>query len=211
MVTFYSGEVYNLYKYKKYTDVRLVFAPEFDMAFFGGDPDNFTYPRYDLDITFFRVYENDKPAHLDNYLTWSKTGVKEDDLTFVSGHPGATGRLRTISQLDYLREVDYPSRLETYERRIDLLKKFSSESEENARIAKEEIFGYENSQKAITGYKSGLDDKALMAKKSDAETKLRAEYKAANPSDRSVVADRERDEDSARHLWAADLRRTAWF
>ncbi len=181
VVTFYSGEVYNLYKYKKYTDVRLVFAPEFDMAFFGGDPDNFTYPRYDLDITFFRVYENDKPAHLDNYLTWSKTGVKEGDLTFVSGHPGATGRLRTMSQLDYLRDVDYPSRLETYKRRINLLKKFSSESEENARIAKEEIFGYENSQKAITGYKSGLDDKALMAKKSDAETKLRAEYKAANP------------------------------
>jgi hypothetical protein len=181
VVTFYSGEVYNLYKYKKYTDVRLVFAPEFDMAFFGGDPDNFTYPRYDLDITFFRVYENDKPAHLDNYLTWSKTGVKEGDLTFVSGHPGATGRLRTMSQLDYLRVVDYPSRLETYKRRINLLKKFSSESEEHARIAKEEIFGYENSQKAITGYKSGLDDKALMAKKSDAETKLRAEYKAANP------------------------------
>jgi len=181
VVTFYSGEVYNLYKYKKFTDVRLVFAPEFDMAFFGGDPDNFTYPRFDLDITFFRVYENDKPAHLDNYLTWSKTGVKEGDLTFVSGHPGATGRLRTMSQLDYLREVDYPSRLETYKRRIDLLKKFSSESEENARIAKEEIFGYENSQKAITGYKSGLDDKALMAKKSDAEAKLRAAYKAANP------------------------------
>ena len=181
VVTFYSGEVYNLYKYKKYTDVRLVFAPEFDMAFFGGDPDNFTYPRYDLDITFFRVYENDKPAHIDNYLTWSKTGVKEGDLTFVSGHPGATGRLRTMSQLDYLRDVDYPSRLDTYKRRIDLLKKFSSESEENGRIAKEEIFGYENSQKAITGYKSGLDDKTLMSNKSDAETKLRAAYKAGNP------------------------------
>ena len=72
VVTFYSGQVYNLYKYKKYTDVRLVFAPEFDIAFFGGDPDNFEYPRYDLDITFFRVYENDKPAHLDNYLKWSR-------------------------------------------------------------------------------------------------------------------------------------------
>ena len=88
VVTFYSGQVYNLYKYKKYTDVRLVFAPEFDIAFFGGDPDNFTYPRYDLDITFFRVYENDKPAHLDNYLKWSPTGVKDGDLIFVSGHPG---------------------------------------------------------------------------------------------------------------------------
>ena len=90
VVMLYSGEVYNLYKYKKYTDVRLVFAPEFDAAFFGGDPDNFTYPRYDLDITFFRVYENDKPVHLDNYLQWSKVGVKDGDLIFVSGHPGGT-------------------------------------------------------------------------------------------------------------------------
>src|SRR6201981_2739169 len=93
VVTFYSGEVYNLYKYKKYTDVRLMFAPEFDAAFFGGDPDNFTYPRYDLDITFFRVYEYGNPAHSDNYLKWSATGVADGDLIFVSGHPGNTGRL----------------------------------------------------------------------------------------------------------------------
>jgi hypothetical protein len=180
VITFYSGEVYNLYKYKKYTDVRLVFAPEFDIAFFGGDPDNFTYPRYDLDISFFRVYENDKPAHLDNFLNWSKAGVKEGDLTFVSGHPGATGRLRTTAQMDYLRDVDYPSRLANYKRRIDLLKKFASASEENARVAKEEIFGYENSQKAIAGYKVGLDDKALMASKATAEAKLRAQFKKEN-------------------------------
>src|SRR5437764_6780724 len=93
VVIFYSGQVYNLYKYKKYTDVRLVFAPEFDIAFFGGDPDNFTYPRYDLDITFFRVYENDKPAHLVHYLPWSATGLKSGDVISVSGHPGNTGRL----------------------------------------------------------------------------------------------------------------------
>lgn len=180
VITFYSGEVYNLYKYKKYTDVRLVFAPEFDIAFFGGDPDNFTYPRYDLDISFFRVYENDKPAHLDNFLNWSKAGVKEGDLTFVSGHPGATGRLRTMAQMEYLRDVEYPSRLATYKRRIDLLKKFASESDENARVAKEEIFGYENAQKAIGGYKTGLDDKELMAGKAETEAKLRAQYKKAN-------------------------------
>jgi hypothetical protein len=146
VVTFYSGEVYNLYKYKKYTDVRLVFAPEFDAAFFGGDPDNFTYPRYDLDITFFRVYENDKPAHIEHYLRWSKDGVKDNDLIFVSGHPGSTGRLRTVAQLEFLRDLDYPARLDTYKRRIALLLNFGAQSEENARIAKEDLFGYQNSK-----------------------------------------------------------------
>jgi Peptidase S46 len=178
VVIFYSGQVYNLYKYKKYTDVRLVFAPEFDIAFFGGDPDNFTYPRYDLDITFFRVYENDKPAHLDHYLKWSSTGVKDGDLIFVSGHPGNTGRLLTMAQLDFLRDVQYPSALKYYARRIELLQNFSKESEENARIAKEDIFGLQNSQKAITGYDSGLTDKSIMDQKAADEAKLRASFKA---------------------------------
>jgi hypothetical protein len=180
VVTFYSGQVYNLYKYKKYTDVRLVFAPEFGIAFFGGDPDNFTYPRYDLDITFFRVYENGQPAHLDNYLQWSRTGVKDGELIFVSGHPGSTGRLLTISQLEYLRDVDYPSRLQLYKRRIALLQEFSKQSEENARIAKETIFGLQNSQKAVTGYQSGLLDKSIMDAKAADEASLRTAFKA-NP------------------------------
>ena len=178
VVIFYSGQVYNLYKYKKYTDVRLVFAPEFDIAFFGGDPDNFTYPRYDLDITFFRVYENDKPAHLDHYLKWSPTGVKDGDLIFVSGHPGNTGRLLTMAQLEFLRDVQYPASLKLYARRIALLQEFSKQSEENARIAKEDIFSYQNSQKAITGYQSGLLDKSIMDGKWADETKLRAAFKA---------------------------------
>ena len=169
VVTLYSGAVFNLYKYKKYTDVRLVFAPEFDAAFFGGDPDNFTYPRYDLDITFFRIYENDKPVHLDQYLKWSKTGVRDGELIFVSGHPGGTDRLKTASQMQYLKDVDYPSRLENYKRRIALFQKFAAESPENARIAQEELFGYQNSQKAITGYFEGLRDETEMARKSAAE------------------------------------------
>ena len=177
VVTFYSGEVYQLYKYKKYTDVRLVFAPEFDMAFFGGDPDNFTYPRYDLDITFFRVYENGKPAHLDNYLRWSRTGVKDGDLVFVSGNPGNTGRLLTMAQLEFLRDEQYPSALKVYARRIAVLQNFSKESEENARVAKEDIFGLQNSQKAITGYQSGLLDKSIMDAKAADEAKLRAAFK----------------------------------
>lgn len=178
VVVFYSGQVYNLYKYKKYTDVRLVFAPEFDIAFFGGDPDNFTYPRYDLDITFFRVYENGKPAHLNNYLKWSATGVKDGDLIFVSGHPGSTGRMLTMAQLEFLRDVQYPAALKLYARRIALLQEFSKESEENTRIAKEDIFGLQNSQKAITGYQSGLLDKSIMAAKAADEAKVRAAFKA---------------------------------
>ena len=178
VVTFYSGEVYNLYKYKKYTDVRLVFAPEFDIAFFGGDPDNFTYPRYDLDITFFRVYENDKPAHLDHYLNWSQAGVKDGDLIFVSGHPGSTGRMLTMAQLYFLRDVQYPMVLKMLERRIAILEDFSKQSEENARIAKEDIFGMQNSFKAITGYQSGLLDKSIMNTKAADEAKLQAAFKA---------------------------------
>ena len=178
VVIFYSGQVYNLYKYKKYTDVRLVFAPEFDAAFFGGDPDNFTYPRYDLDITFFRVYENGKPAHLDNYLQWSRTGVKEGDLIFVSGHPGNTGRMPTMAQLGFLRDVQYPAALKLFARRIALLQDFSQHSEENARIAKETIFGLQNSQKAITGYQSGLLDQTIMDAKAADEAKGRAAFKA---------------------------------
>ncbi len=182
VVVLYSGEVYNLYKYKKYTDVRLVFAPEFDAAFFGGDPDNFTYPRYDLDITFFRVYENGKPAHVDNYLHWSPSGVKDGELVFVSGNPGSTGRLLTTAQLEYLRDVDYPSRLESYTRRINLLQNFGSQSAENARIAQEELFGLQNSFKAVTGYLGGLKDKQEMDKKAADQEMQHAAFKAKNPN-----------------------------
>lgn len=181
VVTLYSGEVYNLYKYKKYTDVRLVFAPEFAMAFFGGDPDNFTFPRYDLDITFFRIYENDKPVHLDNYLRWSTTGVKDNDLIFVSGHPGGTGRLITMDQVYYFRDVDYPARLAGYKLRIADLLAFSAQSPENARIAQEALFGQQNGQKAITGYLEGARNQAAMSAKNKAEKEQQAQYAAAHP------------------------------
>jgi Peptidase S46 len=183
VVPLYSGEVYNLYKYKKYTDVRLVFAPEFDAAFFGGDPDNFTFPRYDLDITFFRIYENDKPVHLDHYLQWSKVGVKDGDLIFVSGHPGGTDRLKTVAQLQFLKNTDYPSRLANYKRRIDMFQKFSAESAENARIAQEDIFGYQNSQKAIKGEYEGLQDLAMMAQMNVAEREREQAYMGKHPGE----------------------------
>jgi len=173
IVTLYSGAMYHLYKYRQYHDVRLVMAPEYDAAFFGGDPDNFTYPRYDLDITFFRVYENDKPVHVDHYLKFSQTGVKEGDLIFVSGHPGSTGRLLTMPELEFRRDVQYPFSMRSMAHRIDLLKKFSAESADNARIAERELFGLQNSFKAQTGYQSGLLDKASMAKKAADEKALR--------------------------------------
>ncbi len=181
VVTLYSGEVFHLYEYKKYTDVRLVFAPEFAAAFFGGDPDNFTYPRYDLDICFFRIYEDDKPVHLDNFLKWSKTGVKDGELIFVSGNPGNTERLKTIAQLQFLKDVDYPSRLANYKRRIELFQKFAAESAENARIAQESIFGYQNSQKAITGYFGGLRDQVAMSQKNRDEQDQGKKYMEKHP------------------------------
>jgi len=188
VITLYSGAMYHLYKYKKYTDVRLVFAPEFDAAFFGGDPDNFEYPRYDLDICFFRVYENDKPVHLDNHLNWSAAGVKDGDLIFVSGNPGSTGRLNTMAQLEFLRDVGYPLILDSFARRDALLKKFSAESQENDKIAHEDLFGIENSLKAIRGYNSGLIDKSLMAKKSAEETKMRDAI-ASDPTKKAEFGD----------------------
>ncbi len=172
-VTLYSGALYHLYKYKKYDDIRLVMAPEFGIAFFGGDPDNFEYPRYDLDISFFRAYENGEPAKTPDYLKWSKTGIKEGDLVFVSGHPGRTSRLLTMDQLAFLRDVQYPWQLKTLARRIDMLEKFSATSDENARNAESDLFGLQNGFKAITGYQGGLLDKSLMAKKEADEKALR--------------------------------------
>ncbi len=188
IVTLYAGAQYHLYKYRRYTDLRLVFAPEYATAFFGGDPDNFTYPRYDLDITFLRAYENGQPAKIEHYLKWSKTGVKEGDLVFVSGHPGSTGRLLTYAQMEQLRDNQYPRQLKSYARRIALLQKFGAESPENARIVERQLFGLQNSNKAITGYQSGLLDAKLMAQKLADEKKLREQI-AADPKKKAEFGD----------------------
>ncbi len=172
VVTLYSGAMYNLYKYKKYDDIRLVFAPEFSIAFFGGDPDNFEYPRYDLDISFFRAYENGQPAKTPNFLKWQPNGASNGELTFVSGHPGRTGRLLTMDQMGFLRDYQYPLQLQSYKRRIEVLQKFSAESPENEREAQSDVFGLQNSQKAVTGYLGGLTDKDLMAGKAADEKSL---------------------------------------
>ena len=174
VVNLYSGSMYHLYKYKIYTDVRLVFAVENAIAFFGGDPDNFTYPRYDLDVSLFRIYENDRPLKSDHYLKWNTTGLKEGELVFASGHPGSTGRLLTYAQLEFLRDVSYPFTIANYERRRKLLKEFGEKGPEYARIAQGPLFGIENSLKATIGYQSGLLDQNLMDKKAKDEEALRA-------------------------------------
>jgi len=173
VVNFYSGSMYHLYKYKVYNDVRLVFAPEYISAFFGGDPDNFTYPRYDFDITLFRLYENDKPVNAKHYLKWNTAGVKENELVFASGHPGSTGRLLTLAQMEFLRDVSYPFGIANLERRRALLQEYGKRGPENARQAQGTLFGIENSLKATIGYQSGLIDKTMMAGKAKEEQAFR--------------------------------------
>src|SRR5262249_3570688 len=147
VVSLYQGGEYWLYRYKKYTDVRLVFAPEQQIAFFGGDPDNFTYPRYDIDFALFRVYENDKPVESKNYLKWNANGAEDGELIFISGHPGSTERGKTGAQLASLRDAFYPDVLKLIRRRLDVMRKYSERGPEQARQATGEIFGYENSLK----------------------------------------------------------------
>jgi hypothetical protein len=173
VVTLYQGAQYHLYRYKKYTDVRLVFAPEKAIAFFGGDPDNFEFPRYDLDITFFRVYEDGKPAKIEHYLTWSRDGATENELVFVSGHPGRTNRLNTIAELEYFRDLGYPFRLQQLYRREVLLGNYRERSSENKRKAEDLYFSVANSRKAFKGMLGGLLDPDIMAKRAAEEKKLK--------------------------------------
>ena len=174
VVTLYQGGLYHLYRFKRYTDVRLVFAPEQQIAFFGGDPDNFEYPRYDLDICFFRAYENGQPAKVEHFFKWSGQGARENDLVFVPGHPGRTSRLLTVAELEYLRDYRLPKTLTRLYRLEVLLTAYSGRSRENARRAKDDLFGVQNSRKALNGELAGLLDPGVMDKKVADEKRLRA-------------------------------------
>ena len=174
VVSLYSGGQYSLYQYKKYSDVRLVFAPEFSVAQFGGDPDNFMYPRYCLDFSLFRAYENGKPVSTPDHLAWSHTGVKDGELTFVAGNPGSTGRLQTLAQMEFSRDVSYPMILGMFKERIDKLLAFGAKSAENKRVAQDYLDTDQNSYKAISGFHRGLKDPKLMERKREAERRLRA-------------------------------------
>jgi hypothetical protein len=195
VVTLYQGGEYWLYRYKKYTDVRLVFAPEQQTAFFGGDPDNFTYPRYDLDMALFRVYENGQPIDSRDYLKWNPKGAADQELVFVSGHPGSTSRLDTMAQLEYLRDVNDPLIVKILQGRIAALEKYSAQGAEQARQAASLIFNLQNSLKAYQGMYRGLLDKNIMEKE-EAEFKARvmanAEWKAAYGGAWDAIAEAEK-------------------
>ena len=179
VITLYQGGQYNLYRYKKYTDVRLVFVPEFQAAFFGGDPDNFNFPRFNIDMALVRVYENDQPVHPTSYFKWSTTGAKEGDLAFVIGNPGSTSRLFTVAHLQELRDTSIPIVLRLLERREAMLKKYMAMGEEQTRQAQNELNSIQNSLKVYRGRIAGLKDKSLMDRKLREETALRKSIAAS--------------------------------
>jgi Peptidase S46 len=170
VVTLFEGGIYQLYRYKRYTDVRLAFAPEQALAVYGGDPDNFEYPRYNLDICFFRVYENDQPVHPRHYLRFNVKGPSEDELVFVSGNPSQTSRMWTVSEIEETRDTILPAILAALYRREVWLTAYSERSIENARRAREYLFEIQNSRKACDGDLAGLlggDTLRLITEKED--------------------------------------------
>jgi hypothetical protein len=188
VVALYQGGEYWLYRYKKYTDVRLVFAPEGQIAFFGGDSDNFTYPRHDLDICLMRAYEAAKPAKPAAFLRVAPEGTKEGDLVFISGHPGSTSRLLTLAQLEAARDWELPDRLAFVARRLGVLREFGARSPESLRRAQSEVFGLANAEKGLTGRKDALEDAPELQKLAAAEKALR-EKVAADPAVRAATGD----------------------
>jgi len=188
VITLYQGGAYHLYRFKRFTDVRLVFAPEQQAAFFGGDPDNFEFPRFDLDICLFRVYENGQPAKIPSYLKWSQNGAQQGELTFVSGHPGRTSRLLTQVELEHLRDHQFPYTLDRLKRLEVLLQSWSSRSAENTRRGKDELFGYQNSRKARDGGMAGLLDPVLMGRKAAAEKQFRVRLAATGEYPEALAA-----------------------
>jgi V8-like Glu-specific endopeptidase/molybdenum-dependent DNA-binding transcriptional regulator ModE len=178
VVTLYRGGRYNLYKYQRHQDVRLTFAPEFATAFFGGDPDNFNFPRYDLDVTFLRVYKDNKPLSGGHYFKWSPSGAKEGDLTFVAGHPHKTSREITVAEFEFLRDVELPAKLLRLSEWRGLLTEFQTKGAEQKRIASGRLFYIENSVKGTKGRVEALRDPDVFGKKMAAEKELRAKVDA---------------------------------
>lgn len=180
MVTLYQGARFHLYSYKRYTDVRLVMAPESAAAAFGGDVDNFEFPRWCLDMTFFRIWEDGKPLSTEHYLSWSEAGAKDGELVFVAGHPGRTERLNTVANLEFLRDVRHPNVLSRLWRAEVKLSTFAARNDENRLASSSDLLSVQNGRKAYTGMLEGLLDPQLMGAKRQAEKELRAAV-AAKP------------------------------
>ena len=181
VVDLYHGGQYHLYRYHRFQDVRLVFVPEQASAFFGGDPDNFNFPRYDLDMALLRVYENGKPAPVQDFFPVSATGPAAGEAVFTAGHPGSTQRGYTIARLAYLRDYRLPAELMRLSEYRGLLTRYRAGSEENARVAAEELFFTENSIKALRGEREALVDAHLFGALQADETALQ-KYVAASPA-----------------------------
>jgi Peptidase S46 len=175
VITLYQGGLYHLYRFKRYDDVRLVFAPEAQIAFYGGDPDNFEYPRYDLDICIFRVYENGQPDRVENYLKFNPRGPADGELTFVSGHPGKTDRQLTVDELADMRDRELPRILGMFKRREVLLHSFGERTFENQRRVRDDYYGVQNNRKRYDGYLAGLLDPVIWQMLQTREQKLREE------------------------------------
>ncbi len=188
VVELYHGGVYDLYHYKKYTDVRLVFAPEFAVAQFGGDPDNFNFPRFDFDISMLRAYENGTPAETPEHLTFAPNGSAPGDLVYVSGNPGGTSRELTTSQLAFDRDVDLPATLPALSELRGIMERFATEGAEQAREVRDALFGLENRFKVSDGRLQALDDPAFFAAKAAQERDLRDKV-AARPDLAASVGD----------------------
>jgi hypothetical protein len=175
VVTLYQGGLYQLYVYRRFQDVRLVFAPELAAAFFGGDPDNFEFPRYDLDVAFLRAWDGGKPARTTEFFRWSAAGARAGELVFVAGHPGGTDRALTAAELRFERDVSLPDRIARAAEARGLLLGFRLGGEEQRRSSTEELLDVENELKALRGQQAALADPALIASRAEAETALRAE------------------------------------
>src|SRR5947207_4955283 len=173
VITLYQGGAYHLYRFKRYDDVRLVFAPEQQIAFYGGEPDNSEDPRYDLDIRISRAYENGQPAKVEHFLKWNPDGPKDGELTFVSGHPGKTDRQLTLDELAHLRDQEAPFLLNMFNRREVFFTSWAARSFENARRSKEDLFGIQNNRKRYDGYLAALLDPEIDRSLKAREQKLR--------------------------------------
>jgi len=201
VVTLYHGGLYHLYRFKKYTDIRIVFAPEKGIAFFGGDPDNFEYPRYDLDICFFRIYEDGKPAKIEHYLQWSPKGAGDNELIFVSGHPGRTDRLDTMDHIQFLRDKVFPQAMRKLFRWEVTLSTYSGRNRENARRAQDDLFGVQNSRKARLGMLAGLQDPAILSRKQAEEQNLRQAVQEKKPLLKEPMGDPWTEVTAALKVW----------